>query len=116
MTAVTTSTTTYHPGDLVLVAFPFSNGVKAKRRPALVVLDSGDADIVVARVTTRIYQTRFDIALVDWSAAGLLAASVVRLHKIATLQRSLVAHRMGTVSTADHAKIAAVLASLYGSW
>ncbi len=111
-----TSTTTYQPGDLVLIAFPFSSGVEAKRRPALVLLDIGDADIVVARVTTRHYQTPFDVALVDWQNASLLAASVVRLHKVATLERALVDRHMGQVSTADRTRIAAILKSTYGAW
>ena len=43
------STTSYQPGEVVLVAFPFTGGPHVKRRPALVILDSGDADVVVAR-------------------------------------------------------------------
>ena len=47
------STTSYLPGDLVLVDFPFTTGGPGKPRPALVVLDTGDADVVLARVTTQ---------------------------------------------------------------
>ena len=43
--------TTYQPGDVVLLAFPFTDGVRQKQRPALVLLDTGDPDIVVARIT-----------------------------------------------------------------
>jgi hypothetical protein len=50
-------TTTDRPGDLVLVAFPFASGTQAKRRPAMVVLDTADADAVLARVTTRLHRT-----------------------------------------------------------
>jgi mRNA-degrading endonuclease toxin of MazEF toxin-antitoxin module len=52
------STTTFQPGDLVLVAFPFVGSAQSKRRPALVILDTGDDDIVVARVTTQLARTR----------------------------------------------------------
>jgi mRNA interferase MazF len=45
--------TTYEFGDVVLVAFPQSGTTARKRRPALVVLDIGDADIVLAPITTR---------------------------------------------------------------
>lgn len=45
-------------GDLILVAFRFSSGMEAKHRPATVILDSSDADVVVARVTTQLYQSR----------------------------------------------------------
>ncbi len=43
------STTSYLPGDLVLADFPFTTSGPGKPRPALVVLDTGDADVVLAR-------------------------------------------------------------------
>jgi len=82
----------------------------------LVILDSGDADIVVARVTTQSYRTAFDVAIVDWHAAGLLAPSVVRLHKLATLAKSLIGRSLGQVSTTDRQRIAAVLQRAFGTW
>ena len=45
--------TNYEFGDVVLVAFPQSGTPVRKRRPALVMLDIGDADIVLAPITTR---------------------------------------------------------------
>jgi len=42
--------TNYNFGDVVLVAFPTHGTLK--KRPALVVLDTGDADIVLAPITT----------------------------------------------------------------
>ena len=100
----------------MLVAFPLTGGGQVKRRPALMVLDNGDSDVVVARVTTRLYQTTFDVALADWQSAGLLAPSVVRLHKLATLERALVDRRLGRLSTADRTRVAAVLQSTFGAW
>src|SRR5688572_293344 len=111
-----TSTTIFRPGDLVLVAFPFSGGGQAKRRPAMIVLDTGDADVVVARVTTRLYQSAFDVVLTDWQSAGLLAPSVVRLHKLATLERLLVDRSLGRLSTTDHSRIASTLRSAFKAW
>jgi len=54
------STTSYLPGDLVLVDFPFTTSGPGKPRPALVVLDS-DADVVLARVTTQPKSTPYGI-------------------------------------------------------
>jgi mRNA-degrading endonuclease toxin of MazEF toxin-antitoxin module len=45
--------TNYEFGDVVLVDFPQSGIDETKRRPALVVLDIGDADVVLAPITTR---------------------------------------------------------------
>ncbi len=55
------STTSYLPGDLVLADFPFTTSGPGKPRPALVVLDTGDADVVLARVTTQPKSTPYGI-------------------------------------------------------
>jgi mRNA interferase MazF len=106
----------YQPGDLILVAFPFSGGGKAKIRPAMIIVDTGDADVLVARVTTQSGQAEPDVPIKDWRAAGLLAPSTVRLHKLATLEKSLVHRRLGSVQVADRTAIAANLHRIYGDW
>ena len=53
-------------GELVLVRYPFTSGAGAKQRPGVVLLDAGDADIVVARITCQLVQTPFDLAISDW--------------------------------------------------
>ena len=90
----------YKFGDIVLLEFPFTNGLGSKKRPALVIIDANDGDIVVARVTSRIVNTDFDVIINDWRAAGLLTPSIVRLHKIATLELTLVNRKIGELSTA----------------
>ena len=110
------STTTYQPGDVVLVAFPFTGGAGAKRRPALVLNDDGGPDLLLARVTTRIYTTPFDVLVADWKPAGLVAPSVARLHKLATLERVLVERRLGSLSGADRQQVATTLRTVFASW
>src|SRR4051812_13102044 len=53
-------------------------GRQTKTRPALVILDTGDADLVVARVTTQAVSAAQDVPITDWQGAGLLAAPIVR--------------------------------------
>ena len=96
---------TYQPGEIVLIAFPFSDQVRKKRRPALVLLDAGDDDILVARITSKLVQTPFDVPLLEWQQAGLLMQSVVRLHKLATIEKSLVERRIGVLETQDKRQI-----------
>ena len=110
------STTTYRPGELVLVAFPFTGGTGAKRRPALVLIDNGGPDILLARVTTQTYSTSYDVTLTNWRLAGLLALSVVRLHKLATLERNLIERSLGHVADADRGRIAAALRTAFSAW
>ena len=89
----------YRPGEVVLLSFPFADATGAKRRPALVLLDTGDEDIVVARVTSQVAQTVFDIELVGWQQAGLLLPCVGRVHKLATLEKRLVERRLGSFTS-----------------
>ncbi len=91
----------FERGDVVLLAFPFSSAAGTKQRPALILLDCGDQDLVVARVTTQQHQSPFDLPIQDWKEAGLLLPSVVRLHKLATIEKQLVRRRLGRVSAGD---------------
>ena len=108
--------TSFRPGDLVLVAFPYAGSTQAKRRPALVVLDTGDADVVVARVTSQHHQTPNDVALADWQGAGLLVPSVMRTHKLATIEKALIHRRLGTLQEPDRRRVSAVIRQIYRSW
>lgn len=103
--------TSFQPGDLVLVAFPFTGAGQTKNRPALVVLDTGDADGVLARVTTPL-----DIALTEWQASGLLAPSTVRLHKIATIEKTRVKRVLGSLQPLDRQQVSTVMRQTYGRW
>lgn len=105
----------YDPGEVVLLMFPFTDAAGTKRRPALVLLDTGDADIVVARVTSQITQTTFDVELAEWQQAGLLLPSIVRVHKLATLEKSLVERRLGVLAASDWAQVRAKIRELWAS-
>lgn len=108
--------TNYEPGDIVLIDFPFVGKEQTKRRPALVLLDTGNADLVVARVTSQPRQTAFDVDITDWRGAGLLLPSIVRLHKLATLEKSLIARTLGRLQPGDHQAVASRLGNLFAGW
>jgi mRNA interferase MazF len=99
----------YASGDVVLLAFPFTDAAGAKRRPALVLLDTGDDDIVVARVTGQLSAAAQDVVLDEWQQAGLLLPSVARLHKVATLQRRLVDRKLGRLAPGDWSRVVLTL-------
>jgi mRNA interferase MazF len=63
----------YQIGDVLLVDFPFTASGPGKPRPALVILDTGDADVMLARVTTQARGSQFDVPILAWQQAGLLA-------------------------------------------
>ncbi len=43
-------------GDIVLLEFPFTDGQQSKKRPALVLLDTQDGDMIVCRITSKLHQ------------------------------------------------------------
>ena len=102
-----------HFGDIVLLKFPYTDGVSFKRRPALVVKDF-EEDILVCRITSKIYDTEFDIKMGDWNEAGLKLPSVIRVHKVATLEKGLVEMRMGVVDETTREKIKVLFRKLVG--
>ena len=105
----------YHSGEIVLLSFPFADATEAKRRPALVLLDTGDEDIVVSRVTSQVAQGPFDVEFAEWREAGLLLPSVARVHKVATLEKRLVERRLGALTASDWAQVRAVIQQLWTS-
>jgi mRNA interferase MazF len=111
-----TASTSYQAGELVLIRFMFTTGQQAKDRPALVLLDTGDADVVVARVTSRSAIDPMEVTITDWRAAGLLAPSIVRPHKILTADKTLVRRRIGLLQPADRLQVSAALRHLFGNW
>jgi mRNA interferase MazF len=109
------STTRYRWGDVVLVAFPLSDMSGAIRRPGLVLFDSGDEDAMLARITTQQMRGPTDVRSADWKAAGLIADSVVRLSKVATIRKSLVDRRLGALSPKDKTTVRAVWSKIFSS-
>jgi mRNA interferase MazF len=86
----TNKTSKLNFGDLVLLKFPFSDLKFYKKRSALILHEFSDGDIIVCRVTSQIYQKNYDIFIDSWERFGLKLPSVVRVHKIATLQKDMV--------------------------
>ena len=112
---MTTSTTSYEWGDVVLVAFPLSDLSRALRRPGLVLFDEGDQDIMLARITTHTARSSSDVPIADWQAAHLRAPSVVRLGKVTTLKKALIQRRIGALNPADRAVVRNAWSRMFGA-
>lgn len=84
-------------GTIVLARFPFTDLTGDKRRPALVVSDDNDRrpDLIVCFITS-VPRTGPDMASIQpTSGTGLKVPSVVRFDKLATLERSVIAGKIG---------------------
>ena len=104
----------YEFGDLLLLsAFPFSDFGAVKKRPALVLTDSGDQDIILCRVTSEGARDRFDFGIEKWKGCGLILPSCARLTKIATLSKRLILKKLGRLGSPDRRKVRALLREMF---
>jgi mRNA interferase MazF len=102
----------YSFGDIVLISFPTTTMQDSRKRPALVLIDSDD-DLIMARITSQFQNSDYDQRIIEWKAAGLLLPSWVRLHKIATLNKSLVQSKLGSLSQSDFNTIKSKLNNIF---
>jgi mRNA interferase MazF len=102
---------TYQRGDVVLVTLTYSNQMGAKRRPVVVLRDAGDADVLVAPVTSQASRVVDDVSLVDWRQEGLKLPSVVRAEKLATVEKSAIIRLLGKLTDRDRTAVEAQLAA-----
>ena len=87
-------------GDVVLIPFPFTDLSGNKTRPAIVLADR-ESDIIVAFISTRFhYKEETDILILPTSENGLKKDSLLRVSKIATLEKTLALGRLGTFNAA----------------
>lgn len=108
---------TYSFGDVILAQFPYVSGAAGKKRPALVLIDTGDDDVVAAIITSK--PTRnvpHDVQIKDWQQANLLKPSVVRVHKIYTRQKDKIEGNLGKISNDDSKKVRAAVKELWQSF
>ena len=115
--------TIYKFGDIVLVGSPHTDLQGISKRPAIVLYDSGDQDVLLARVTTQEYATETDYKILDWQKSGFLAESYIRLGKQATIEKRYIVKKLGTLAASemDHLKtilrknVSVVMSLLSGS-
>jgi mRNA interferase MazF len=109
----------YDRFDVVIVPFPFTDKAQAKRRPALVLSRRGAfgrkaGHSVMAMITSALNPSwPLDVAVTDLEAAGLPAASVVRM-KLFTLDHRFVLAKRGTLAGKDRKAVSAAIMELLG--
>jgi mRNA interferase MazF len=91
-------------GDVVLTQFPFTDLKGVSLRPALVVSQGSiGQDIVLAAISSVV---RGQLAPTDYTlhtshpefaATGLRVTSVFRMHKLATVEQSILLRRLGQI-------------------
>jgi mRNA interferase MazF len=93
--------TSYNFGDIVLIGFPHTDLQGVSKRPAIVLYDSGDQDVLLVRITTQEYTTETDYRILDWQKSGLLAESYIRVGKQATIEKRFIIRKLGTLPASE---------------
>ncbi len=84
-------------GAIVLTDFPFTDLTASKRRPALVISTDNDrrTDVVVAYITSVPRSDSDAMAIAPTARTGLKVKSSVRFDKVATINKNIIAGRIG---------------------
>ncbi|MBI2427633.1 MAG: type II toxin-antitoxin system PemK/MazF family toxin [Ignavibacteriales bacterium] len=98
--------TTFEPGQVVLVPFPFTDLITVKQRPALVISTASfnrqHADIIAIAITSQNPENLLsdEIALLnpDITSARLPKPSKVKTGKIVTIDQRLVRKSLGIIT------------------
>jgi mRNA interferase MazF len=100
-------------GDIVLIPFPFTDLSGMKNRPALI-LAAGAIDITVSFITTQLkWQEEFDVKVEPAPINGLKRTSLIRLSKLATLEKDLAIGKLGSLSEDELINVDRNLAKLF---
>jgi len=84
-------------GDIVLLPFPFTDLSGIKNRPALILAEC-ESDITVSFITTQLkWQGDFDVKIEPSQSNGLKRTSLIRLSKLATIDKDLVIGKLGNL-------------------
>ena len=111
------STTTFKRGQVVVVAVPFSDHSRVKRRPALVVgadvFHRDLPDVIVCPISS---QPRYyrrpgpgDCPLQEWRMARLRHPSTLRISKLLAIDKRIIRRTLGNVSQQDLARFEAAM-------
>jgi mRNA interferase MazF len=99
-------------GDVVLTRFPFTDLTGASLRPALVVsLGQIGEDIILAAISSVfrgiLAPTDYTVNAThpEFAMTGLRITSVFRIHKLATVERSVIIRRLGHIGPRLQAEV-----------
>ncbi len=88
-------------GDIVLIPFPFTDLTGSKKRPALILVVD-NLDVTVSFISTQLHcQEPTDLLLQPNVTNGLKKPSLIRVSKIATIDKNLVIGKLGSIDSSQ---------------
>ncbi len=90
---------TFAVGDVVLVAFPYADFSKFKKRPALIIGRAEFDNLILCQITSKAETSKEAIPLVDtdFITGGLSLHSFIRPDKIFTIEKSVIENKAGVL-------------------
>ena len=93
------------PGDIILTEFPKTNFSRGKLRPALVLalMPGRHGDALLAMISSKTHQfvVGFDVLIrendLNFAKTGLKSTSVIRLSRLATVEKRIIVAKLGEV-------------------
>lgn len=104
----------YKQSTIALVAFPFTDLSGSKVRPALIISKApiGDDVIVVFISSNTKKKNKFDVLVKKNTLNGLKSDSLIRVSKIATLEKKILLGEIGKLGEEDTLQVQNQLKSL----
>jgi mRNA interferase MazF len=92
--------------SIVLVPFPFDDFSSTKLRPALCLTSEIGIhkQIIIAFISSKIPDEIVDSDILiqlhtnEWKGTGLIVSSVIRLHKLVTIPKSVIKRKLGKIN------------------
>ncbi|MFH1012615.1 MAG: type II toxin-antitoxin system PemK/MazF family toxin [Candidatus Peregrinibacteria bacterium] len=87
----------YKKGEIVFVNFPYTNFIEFKVRPALVLRNQYDDDVLLLPISTTVNLQRHDLVIKEPHYAGkaLTVESAVRIGKMTNVESDLIIKKFG---------------------
>src|SRR5260370_40617621 len=99
-------------GEVVLTAFPFTDLTGSARRPALIVSQGPiKLDLVLAGISSVVRGAAaptdhlVETSHPEFALTGLRVRSVIRLHKLVTVESNLIVRRLGRIGPQLQAEV-----------
>ena len=92
----------YSKGDIVIINFPFSDLVNAKKRPMIVLAERGE-DIIGCAVTSS--PESDGISIDSFESGGLPLKSKIKYWQIHTFLKALIVRKIAKISKKTHKEL-----------
>lgn len=104
-------------GDIVVIPFPYSDLSNAKRRPALVLAESSNNDLILCQITSQKVRDSVAVKLTsdDFLHGSLSKESNIRPNKIFTADSKIILYKIGSLKTKKFDEIIETIINIFKS-